>query len=248
MLALAFSAIIVIAAPRWTRSTARSRESARGRKRVSVVAKPDQFDPARMIVRLPSRQRSLLKPRWTLPYRSPRKRALRPPRRIAVRTPIRSMPIAMAPIAIPADLSLKAEGKPESPFDGRHFRAREDGEPLFERILGYRCDRVEIDDTFTRHPVFRTKCHLDRNASNAGCDRRDRDEPANLIGSSRDRRITGRRPAGLGSSAHQISPCFTPRARPRGSWQTRLAPPPLRRTSPGAWSSRARSARPHARR
>jgi hypothetical protein len=65
-----------------------------------------------------------------------------------------------------------SEGReqPESPSTAIIFRTRKDGEPLFERILGYRCDRFEIEDTFTRHPVFRTEWDLDRNPSNTGCD------------------------------------------------------------------------------
>jgi len=81
-----------------------------------------------------------------------------------------------------ADLSLKAQGKGESPVHRRHFGAREDGEPLSERILRYGRDGVEIDDTLSRHAIFRTKCNLNGNPSNAGCDWGDRDEPAHLVG------------------------------------------------------------------
>jgi len=60
--------------------------------------------------------------------------------------------------------------------------------------------------------------------------------------SSRERSTTGRRPAGAGSSAHQISPRFIPRAPPRGAARRRLRRPRSRPRSRGSGRSPRRSA------
>src|SRR3989442_15944006 len=79
-------------------------------------------------------------------------------------------------------LRLKAEGKPESPFDGCHLGTGKDSKAFFERVLRYCRDGVEIDDTFTWHAIFRAEGDLDRTASNTGRHWRDGDELSDLIG------------------------------------------------------------------
>jgi hypothetical protein len=44
------------------------------------------------------------------------------------------------------------------------------------------CNGVEIDDTLAQHAASRAEGNLDRNVSNAGCDRHDRDELSNFVG------------------------------------------------------------------
>ncbi len=80
------------------------------------------------------------------------------------------------------NLFLKAKGKPQSRVDRGHLGAGEYREPLSQRILGNGCDGVEISGTLSRHPVPGAERNLDGNAANTGCDWRDGDEPAHLVG------------------------------------------------------------------